>query len=88
MATDEPGDENRNDPELRRRLVSHLAARRRLEATPEAVELIALRSERAPGSLGGFGGSVRELEGLLNQVEAVSRLIPDAFETPLLMISA
>lgn len=66
------------DPELRRRLVSHLAARRRLEVTPEATELIALRSERAPGSLGGFGGSVRELEGLLNQVEAVSRLIPDA----------
>lgn len=65
------------DPDLRRRLVRSLAARRRLEMDDAAAELIALRSERAPGSLGGFGGSVRELEGLLNQVEAVCRLIPD-----------
>ncbi len=66
------------DPELRRRLVRHLASRRRLEMDAGAAELVALRSERAPGSLGGFGGSVRELEGLLNQVEAVCRLLPDA----------
>ncbi len=65
------------DPDLRRRLVRSLATRRRLEMDDAAAELIALRSERAPGSLGGFGGSVRELEGLLNQVEAVCRLIPD-----------
>ncbi|MFO0831428.1 MAG: DnaA/Hda family protein [Phycisphaerales bacterium] len=66
------------DPELRRRLVRHIASRRRLDVDDAAAELIALRSERAPGSLGGFGGSVRELEGLLNQVEAVCRLIPDS----------
>jgi chromosomal replication initiator protein len=44
----------------------------------EAVDVLAQRSAKAIGSLGGFGGSVRELEGLLNQVEAVARLMPDA----------
>ncbi len=66
------------DAELRRRLVKHLAGRRKIDLDDAAAELLAQRSERAPGSLGGFGGSVRELEGLLNQVEAVFRLLPGA----------
>jgi chromosomal replication initiator protein len=35
------------------------------------------RTERAIGSMGGFGGSVREIEGVLNQIDAVHRLIPE-----------
>lgn len=63
------------DPLLRRKLVKHLAGRRGLLLTDDAVELLALRSERAVGSLGGFGGSVREIDGLVNQVDAVWRLL-------------
>jgi chromosomal replication initiator protein len=65
------------DPELREKLVRHLAERRGLRVDEPALRLIADRSARAVGSLGGFGGSVREIEGLLNQVDAVHRLLPE-----------
>ncbi len=65
------------DRTLRGRLVRHLAQRRGLELEPAAEDLIADRTERAIGSLGGFGGSVREIEGLLHQVDAVHRLLPE-----------
>jgi chromosomal replication initiator protein len=64
------------DPALRRALIRTFALRRSLSLDDDAVEVLAQRSERATGSLGGFGGSVRELEGLLNQVEALARLAP------------
>lgn len=73
------------DPELRERLVRHLAERRGLPADEAAIKLIAERSGRTVGigggSMGGFGGagggSVREIEGLLNQIEAVHKLLPE-----------
>lgn len=65
------------DAELREKLVQHLAQRRGMTIDPEAVQLIAARSARSVGALGGFGGSVREIEGLLNQIDAVHRLLPD-----------
>lgn len=65
------------EPDLRLKLVAHLAHRRGLSIDEAATELIAERSGRSVGSLGGFGGSVREIEGLLNQVDAVARLLPE-----------
>ncbi|MDX2131931.1 MAG: DnaA/Hda family protein [Planctomycetota bacterium] len=65
------------DPELRSRLVRHLADRRGLALDEGAADLVAERSARSMGSLGGFGGSVREIEGLLNQIDAVARLLPE-----------
>lgn len=65
------------DPELRARLVRKLAETRGLRLEEAAVSLLADRSARAIGTLGGFGGSVREIEGLLTQVEAVFRLLPE-----------
>ncbi|MDX2017298.1 MAG: DnaA/Hda family protein [Planctomycetota bacterium] len=65
------------DPELRSRLVRKLAETRGLRLEEAAVSLLAERSARAIGTLGGFGGSVREIEGLLTQVEAVFRLLPE-----------
>lgn len=64
------------DTALRRDLVRQLALQRGLMLDPDAIEVLVQRSAKAIGSLGGFGGSVRELEGLLNQVEAMSRLMP------------
>lgn len=64
------------DASLRRDLVRQLAVQRGLMLDPDAIEVMVQRSAKAIGSLGGFGGSVRELEGLLNQVEAMSRLLP------------
>jgi chromosomal replication initiator protein len=64
------------DPALRRQLITHVARKKGLVLDADAAELLAVRSSRAVGSLGGFGGSVREIEGLLNQVEAISRLLP------------
>jgi chromosomal replication initiator protein len=64
------------DPVLRRQLIQRLATRRGLMLDEHAVQMLADRSARAVGSLGGFGGSVREIEGLLNQIEAVYRLLP------------
>ena len=65
------------DRELRERLVVHLAQRRHITINEPAVRLLVDRTERSIGSLGGFGGSVRELEGLLNQIDAVHRLLPE-----------
>ncbi len=65
------------DPVLRRQLIGHLARKKGITLDTDALELLATRSSRAVGSLGGFGGSVREIEGLLNQVEAIARLLPD-----------
>lgn len=65
------------DAELRGRLVRHLAQKRGLPLDDEAATLLAERSSRSTGALGGFGGSVREMEGLLNQVDAVHRLLPE-----------
>jgi chromosomal replication initiator protein len=64
------------DPVLRRQLIQRLASKRGLLLDEHAVQMLAERSARAVGSLGGFGGSVREIEGLLNQIEAVYRLLP------------
>lgn len=65
------------EPELRGKLVRHIAQRRGLPLDDAAADLVAERSGRSVGSLGGFGGSVREIEGLLNQVDAVARLLPE-----------
>jgi chromosomal replication initiator protein len=64
------------DPVLRRQLIQRLASKRGLLLDEHAIQMLAERSARAVGSLGGFGGSVREIEGLLNQIEAVYRLLP------------
>lgn len=65
------------DADLRGRLIRHLAQKRNLPLDDEAATLLAERSGRSAGALGGFGGSVREMEGLLNQVDAVHRLLPE-----------
>ena len=46
-----------------------------------ALKLLCDRSARSVGSLGVFGGSVREIEGLLIQVEAIHRLLPEIGST-------
>jgi len=69
------------DPALRRQLVAHMARRRGLALCDEAADLLCQRSARAIGTLGGFGGSVREIEGLVNQVDAVWRLLGGAEES-------
>ncbi len=66
------------DEELRPRLLRHLAEARGLRLDEAALKLLCERSIRSIGSLGGFGGSVRELEGMLVQVEAVHRLFPES----------
>lgn len=70
------------DRELRERLVKHLAHRRGMMLENAAVGLVVDRTERAIGSLGGFGGSVREIEGVLNQIDAVQRLLPELAASP------
>jgi chromosomal replication initiator protein len=65
------------DAELRGRLIRHLAQKRGLPLDDEAATLLAERSSRSAGAMSGFGGSVREMEGLLNQVDAVHRLLPE-----------
>ena len=62
------------DPELREKLVRALALRRGLRLEEPAVKLIAERSMRSTSV---HGGSIRELEGLIIQVEAVYRLLPE-----------
>ncbi|MCC7389576.1 MAG: ATP-binding protein [Phycisphaerales bacterium] len=59
------------DEALRRALVRELAGRRGLILTEEGLAALTARAGETPGC------SVRELEGLLNQVEAVRRLTPD-----------
>lgn len=65
------------DEELRARLLAAIAQQRGMSIDGPAMKLICERTARSIGSLGGFGGSVRELEGLLTQIEAVHRLLPD-----------
>lgn len=65
------------DAELRPRLIRHLALRRGLTLEDAAVAILAERTSRSMGTLGGFGGSVREIDGLLIQIEAVHRLLPE-----------
>lgn len=67
------------DPDLRARLVRTLAERRGLILEDAAAALIMERCSRslAPGQ----GVSVREIDGVLIQIEAVSRLLPE-FATP------
>lgn len=60
------------DRELRERLVRHRAGRRGLAMTDEAAAMIA---QRATGVREGEAPSVRDLEGLIIQVEAVWRLL-------------
>ncbi|MCW5776612.1 MAG: AAA family ATPase [Phycisphaeraceae bacterium] len=61
------------DADLRRRLVASFAARRGIALEEEAVRLIVERSGLPAGS----PASVRDLEGMVTQVEAVSRLLPE-----------
>lgn len=65
------------DEDLRLQLVRHIAQKRNLAIDEAALKLLTDRSARSVGSLAGFGGSVREIEGLVNQVEAVHRLLPE-----------
>jgi chromosomal replication initiator protein len=60
------------DPALREQLVRKLAERRGLSLDDGAARLIATRGGGAPGQP---GGSVRDLEGLVTRVEAVTRLL-------------
>jgi chromosomal replication initiator protein len=69
------------DADTRVRLVKHVALKRHLPLEDAAAQLIAERSARSVGSLGGFGGSVREIEGLVTQVEAIFRLVPEIAST-------
>ncbi|MDX2117953.1 MAG: DnaA/Hda family protein [Planctomycetota bacterium] len=62
------------DAELSRRLISMLAARRGLVLESEALAALA---EHARHRAGPAGVSVRDLEGLVTQVEAVHRLLPE-----------
>lgn len=61
------------DPELRERLVRKLALKRGIVLEDAAARLVA---EHA-ATLAGGAPSVRELDGLLIQIEAVHRLLPD-----------
>jgi chromosomal replication initiator protein len=61
------------DPELRERLVRSLALKRGMVLEEAAARLIA---EHA-ATLAGGAPSVRELDGMLIQIEAVSRLLPE-----------
>lgn len=61
------------DPELRERLVRSLALKRGMALEEAAARLIA---EHA-ATLAGGAPSVRELDGMLIQIEAVSRLLPE-----------
>ncbi len=60
------------DEELRARLVRHRALKRGLPLADEAAQMIA---QRASGAREGEPASVRDLEGMLIQVEAVWRLL-------------
>ncbi|MCB9845769.1 MAG: ATP-binding protein [Phycisphaeraceae bacterium] len=64
------------DPELRDRIVRELAARRGLRIEPAALALVAERCEQV-ASMQGSPVSVRDLEGMVTQIEAAFRLLPD-----------
>ncbi|MBL8761934.1 MAG: ATP-binding protein, partial [Phycisphaerae bacterium] len=63
------------DAELRGALVRAIAARRGLLIDDGAVRLLADRAGRS--SIGDQPASVRELEGMVTQVEAVARVLPE-----------
>lgn len=65
------------DVETRQRILRAIAHRRSVLIDDEAVRLVAERSARPSGAPGGVGGSVRELEGLMTQIEAVLHLLPE-----------
>jgi chromosomal replication initiator protein len=62
------------DAELCRKLIAHIAAKRGLVMEPSAAGAMA---EHAIHRAGPAGVSVRDLEGLVTQVEAVHRLLPE-----------
>lgn len=57
------------DPALREKIVAHLASRRGMVLEPAAINLLAARGV-------GQQGSVRDLEGVLMRLDALSRLLP------------
>jgi chromosomal replication initiator protein len=59
------------DEELTRRLIAELAARRGLRLTQDGIAALMQRALKSAAH------SVRELEGMLTQLEAVERLAPD-----------
>lgn len=73
------------DEALRLALVRTLAERRGLALDDAAAQILADRVARFPsgrGDAAARGGSVRDIEGLLTQVEAVARLLPELCPTP------
>jgi len=68
------------DASLQRALVERFASERGLPLTPEASALIAARAARLGASAG--GASVRDIEGMLTQVDAVFRLLPELCAEP------
>ncbi|MEN0020391.1 MAG: DnaA/Hda family protein [Planctomycetota bacterium] len=64
------------EPALRVRLVDELATRRDLPLEPEAARLIADRAGRPSDA----AASVRDIEGMLTQVQAVATLLPEVLE--------
>jgi len=68
------------DPALREKLVRLLAQRRGVAIDEPAMALLVERSARGPstpGVPGAAGGSVREIEGLVNQIDAMRRVLPE-----------
>lgn len=68
------------DASLQRRLVERFAQERDLPLTREAADLIAQRAGRLGATAG--GASVRDIEGMLTQVDAVYRLLPELCAEP------
>ncbi len=64
------------DPETRGRIIRQLGQRRNLPMEDAAAQLISDRAGRC--GAGGTPGSVRDVEGMLTQVEAYFRLMPEA----------
>ncbi len=64
------------DGPTRIKIIMHLAAKRSLPLEESAAQVIADRGGRC--GPGGTPGSVRDLEGMLTQVEAMFRLVPEA----------
>ncbi|MCG3124816.1 MAG: Chromosomal replication initiator protein DnaA [Phycisphaerales bacterium] len=63
------------DEATREKIVRHLAQRRGLPMEDAAVQLLSDRAGRC--GPGGTPGSVRDIEGMLTQVEAYFRLVPE-----------
>lgn len=65
------------DAALRETLFRRFAERRGMSLEEGAIKLLVERSALAAGAMGGSAGSVREIEGLLNQVDATQRIMPE-----------